>query len=102
MIMKPPKINSVYLSGWEYNRLLQSEPWQPRNSALPGEVLWNGSAQFWLFENIYCTKEALDNENVAGQELNWATGKIFTELSEDKDYKARIWDRIWGLTKVTY
>lgn len=64
----------------EYNRLLQIDPLIPRNSALPAEALWNGAAQFWLFERVYCTKEALDNEYCATNELGWATGKIYKEL----------------------
>jgi hypothetical protein len=29
---------SVYLSGWDYNRLLQEDPAQPRISALPATL----------------------------------------------------------------
>lgn len=78
-------ISSVYLSGWEYNRLLQNDPTEPRNSALPGDVLWNGAAHFWLFEHVYCTKEALENEEYAYAELGWPTGRIFNELTDTKD-----------------
>lgn len=72
--------NSIYLSGWEYNRILADDPMAPRQSALPAEVLWNGSAQFWLFEHVYCTKESLVGELAAAEVLRWSTGSIFGEL----------------------
>jgi hypothetical protein len=78
-------LNSIYLSGWEYNRVLQDDPTAARNSALPAEVLWNGSAQFWLFEKVYCTKEALENERAGGERLGWVSGRIFSELAEGPD-----------------
>lgn len=77
--------NAVFLSGWEYNRLLQEDPFLPRNSALPGELLWHGAAHFWLFEKVYCTTDALDNERSAGDRLGWTTGKIFAELATGPD-----------------
>jgi hypothetical protein len=93
--------NAIYLSGWEYNRMLQSEPWTPRNSALPGEILWNGSAQLWLFEKVYCTKEALDNEREAGERLEWTTGKIFAELADDDErwFEPVDWEKLPDTTK---
>ena len=36
--------SNIYLSGWEYNRLLSKDPTEPRISALPAEILWNGAA----------------------------------------------------------
>jgi len=87
------KLNSIYLSGWEYNRLLQDDPCQPRNSALPAEVLWNGATVFWLFENVYCTREALENEQCAADELGWTTGRIFNELSNEGVLIAKDWTR---------
>ena len=74
-------INSVYLSGWEYNRLLGNDPTAPRNSALPAEVLWNGAAEFWMFEKVYCTKESLDCERSCFKVLEWPTGRAFVELA---------------------
>ncbi|MBF6240497.1 hypothetical protein IU474_25975 [Nocardia otitidiscaviarum] len=74
-------INGIYLPGWEFNRLLGETPIEARISALPGAFLWNGAAQFWMFEKVYCTKESYENEAYSAQELNWATGRIFTELS---------------------
>lgn len=73
-------VNSVYLSGWEYNRLLQPDPTTPRNSALPAEILWNGAAYLWLFEHVYCSTESLQNEYKANEILGWTTGRIFQEL----------------------
>jgi hypothetical protein len=78
-------INSVYLSGWEYNRLLQDDPLEPRNSALPAEVLWDGSAMLWLFEKVYCTREALECERYASETLGWTTGAIFDELAQPRN-----------------
>lgn len=77
-------INSVYLSGWEYNRLLQPDPTTPRNSALPAEILWNGAAYLWLFEHVYCSIDSLRNEYTASEILGWTTGSIFQEL-ENRD-----------------
>ena len=87
-------ISSMYLSGWEYNRLLDDhDPTTPRNSALPASVLWNGSAILWMFEEVFCTKEALDNELYAYRELNWTTGKVFGDLRDDGILKPLDWSR---------
>lgn len=67
---------SVYLSGWEYNRLLQDDPAQPRVSALPASILWNGSHQLWMFENVFCARESFENEVEATDMLGWVTGTI--------------------------
>lgn len=72
--------DGIYLSGWEYNRLLQRDPITRRNSALPAEILWNGAAPLWLFRKVFCTQEAVDNEWRAYELLGWPTGRIFTEL----------------------
>jgi hypothetical protein len=72
--------DGIYLSGWEYNRLLQRDPIARRNSALPAEILWNGAAPLWLFRKVFCTQEAVDNEWRAYELLGWPTGRIFTEL----------------------
>lgn len=74
-------INGIYLPGWEFNRMLADDPIQPRNSALPGAVFWNGAAPLWMFEKVYCTKESLENERFAAQEIGWATSKIFGQLA---------------------
>lgn len=74
-------INGIYLPGWEYNRLLGDSPHEPRNSALPGAIFWNGAAPLWMFEKVYCTKESLDNERLAAQEIGWSTSRIFGELA---------------------
>jgi len=72
--------DGIYLSGWEYNRLLQRDPIARRNSALPAEIPWNGAAPLWLFRNVFCTQEGIDNEWRAYELLGWPTGRIFTEL----------------------
>jgi hypothetical protein len=72
---------AIYLSGWEYNRLLREDPTTPVTSGLPAEALWNGSAQFWLFEKVYCTKESLDGDLAGAHELGWTTGRIFEDLA---------------------
>ncbi|MET9882898.1 hypothetical protein ABZZ20_06970 [Streptomyces sp. NPDC006430] len=74
-------VNGIYLPGWEYNRMLADDPLEPRNSALPGAVFWNGAAPLWMFEKVYCTKESLENERFAAQELGWATSRIFGQLA---------------------
>ncbi|MEU6248381.1 hypothetical protein [Glycomyces sp. NPDC047010] len=74
-------INGIYLPGWEYNRLLADDPLEPRNSALPGAVFWNGSAPLWMFEKIFCTRESLENESFAAQEIGWATSRIFVQMA---------------------
>src|SRR4051812_4585765 len=73
-------ISSAYLSGWEYNRLLQDDPVQPRISALPAASLWQGAHQFWLFETVLCTAESIENECAAADSLGWATGTIIRDL----------------------
>src|SRR5262249_49885653 len=75
--------DSIFLSGWEYNRVLSENPFLPRNSGLPAEVLWNGAAPFWLFRKVYCTKEAFDIEKTCDERLQWATGWIFQKLKRE-------------------
>jgi hypothetical protein len=84
-------ISNVYLSGWEYNRLLQEEPADPRNSAMPASVLWNGAHQLWMFDHIYVTKEAFENEVASFKLLGWAGGKILQQLREYGVLKLADW-----------
>jgi hypothetical protein len=79
------RINSVYLSGWEYNRLLSADPTTPRNSALPASILWKGAHQLWMFENIYVTKEAWENELYATDQLGWVMGDVLRFLWEQEN-----------------
>lgn len=71
---------SIFLSGWEYNRLLYDDPIQARNSGIPAEVLWQGSAHFWLFDKVLVTREAFRGDLSASETLGWSSGKIFEEL----------------------
>ncbi len=61
--------DSIFLSGWEYNRVLRSDPFQSVTSGLPAQALWNGSAQFWMFKDVYCTKESLIGDLAAAEDL---------------------------------
>jgi len=72
--------DSIFLSGWEYNRVLAPEPTTPCSSALPASVLWSGCAQFWLFKNVYCTVEAFNGDYANYENLGWTSGYIFGEL----------------------
>jgi len=83
--------NSIYLSGWEYNRLRNDDPTAPTVSGLPAEALWNGAAQFWLFEKVYCTQESLDGDIAAAEELGWTTGRIFQDLKARGFLEAVSW-----------
>ncbi|MGW0664600.1 hypothetical protein [Streptodolium elevatio] len=74
-------VSGIYLPGWEFNRMLAADPVEPRNSALAAALLWNGAAPLWMFEKVYCTAESLACERHAAQEMGWATGRIFGELS---------------------
>lgn len=87
-------IDGVYLSGWEYNRLLQDSPFEPRVSALPARLLWTGSHQLWLFRHVYVTKESLENERAAKETLGWATGEIFDRLVKRGTVKVVDWERL--------
>ena len=89
--MSAPSISAVYLSGWEYNRLLQSDPTQPRNSALPASILWNGAHQLWMFEKLYCTKESFDNEVKATDRLGWVNGHILRDLAKEQILETVDW-----------
>jgi len=75
------EVDAIYLTGWEYNRLLSANPQTPRNSALPAEILWNGAAYLWLFRRVFCTAESLQNEEAADNIMGWRTGRIFGELA---------------------
>ncbi|MER5776235.1 hypothetical protein ABT144_18430 [Streptomyces sp. NPDC002039] len=77
-------VNGIYIPGWEYNRLLADDPYKPRNSALPGALLWNGAAPLWMFEKVYCTKESLESEKFAAEEVGWATSRIFQQLADGR------------------
>jgi hypothetical protein len=72
--------NSIYLTGWEYNRLLVDDPTKPLPSALPGAVLWDGGFQFWMFENAFCTRESLECEIRATDVMGFGQGQIFRDL----------------------
>jgi hypothetical protein len=73
-------IKNAYLSGWEFNRLLERDPLASQPSSLPADVLWKGSSFLWLFEAVYCTKESLEGERRSAGELGWTSGKIYQEL----------------------
>lgn len=87
--MRP--ITSVYISGWEYNRLLQDDPTQPRNSALPASILWSGSHQLWMFETIYCSRESFLNEVEATDQLGWVNGEVLRDLAKEGAVKTIDW-----------
>src|SRR5437763_744756 len=72
--------NAIYLSGWEYNRTLQVDPLTAVQSALPAQAFWNGAAQFWLFEKVYCTRESFQGEVEALEALGWTSGYILKDL----------------------
>lgn len=91
--------SSVYLSGWEYNRLLQPDPAQPRNSALPAATLWNGSHQLWMFETIYCAHESFENEIEATDRLGWVNGLVLRELHKQDAFKTIDWVSLPGETR---
>jgi hypothetical protein len=86
--------NAIYLSGWEYNRILNDDAIASKQSALPAEVFWNGSAQFWLFEHVYCTKESLEGEIAAAETLGWATGSVFQDLEKRGFLKVFDWKEL--------
>jgi hypothetical protein len=76
------RINSIYITGYEYNRLLQDTPFESRTSALAGNVLWTGGAPLWLFENVYCTTDSLRAEQATAEIMGWATSRIFSFLHD--------------------
>jgi hypothetical protein len=84
-------INSLYLSGWEYNRLLSDDPTSPRNSALPASILWNGAHQLWMFEHLYVTQEAWQNEHYATEQLGWIMGDVLSFLQDEDIVKILDW-----------
>jgi hypothetical protein len=75
--------NAIYLSGWEYNRLVGPDPTTSRQSCLPAEFLWNGAAQLWLFERVYCAKESLECEAQAANAIDMATSRIAVDLARE-------------------
>lgn len=90
---------SVFLSGWEYNRVLQPDPTTPRNSALPASILWNGSHQLWMFEAVYCTKESFENETQATDRLGWVDGTVLRDLAKEKILRTVDWQGLPAETK---
>src|SRR5688500_9699409 len=72
--------SAIYVSGWEYNRVLADHVLTSKASGLPAQLLWDGAAQFWMFEHVYCTKESLDGDIAAAVDLDWTTGFIFENL----------------------
>lgn len=87
----PARRSSVYLSGWEYNRLLQADPSRPRISALPASILWNGSHQLWMFEHVYCARESFENEIEATDRLGWVNGTVLRDLQREGILKTIDW-----------
>lgn len=86
-------IANVYVSGWEYNRLLQPDLLAPRISALPIASLWRGAHQFWMFEHVICTRESVENELAAADALNWTSGHIVRDLLAEGILKQVDWSR---------
>ena len=78
------KRNGIFIPGWEFNRILADDPTEERQSALPGDLLWNGSAPLWLFENVYCSAASLKGEQAALNDLGWASGYAFDDLASEK------------------
>lgn len=74
-------LKTIYLSGWEYNRVIRKSPLEPVASGLPAQIPWNGAAQLWMYETTYCTKEALLGDLAAYEEIGWTTGRIFADLT---------------------
>ena len=74
---------SVDPSGWEYNRVLQADPSEPRISALPASILWNGRHQLWMFESVFCTRESFENEVEATDVLGWVNGAVLRDLADE-------------------
>ena len=85
---------SVYLSGWEYNRVLQADPTEPRISALPASILWHGSHQLWMFENVFCTRESFENEVEATDILDWVNGTVLRDLADEGILKTVDWGQL--------
>ena len=75
-------MDAIFLSGWEYNRLLAENPFASVQSSLPAEVFWNGAAQFWLFEKAWCTRESYAGEESAAK-LGWATSEFCIRLQDE-------------------
>jgi hypothetical protein len=92
--MSSRRRTSVYLSGWEYNRLLQKDPAQTRVSALPASILWNGSHQLWMFENVFCTRESFENEVEATDILGWVNGTVLRDLADEGVLKTVDWQEL--------
>ncbi len=88
------EISKAYLSGWEYNRLLQEDPVQPRTSALPTAALWQGAHQFWMFRAVLCTAESIENECAAADSVGWATGTIVRDLVADGIVESVDWSSL--------
>lgn len=87
-------LENVYLSGWEYNRLLQERPAAPRVSAVPASTFWLGAHQFWLFKQVLCTSESLQNERAAADELGWAAGTILDDLLSEGIIRSIDWSKL--------
>ncbi|SNR96492.1 hypothetical protein SAMN06272737_1494 [Blastococcus mobilis] len=87
-------IESVYLSGWEYNRLLQDDPTQPRNSAISAATFWAGAHQLWLFKRVYCSRESYENETEATDRLGWFTGDVLRDLYYDEALQISDWTNL--------
>ena len=78
----------------EYNRLLQEDPAQPRVSALPASILWSGSHQLWMFENVYCTRESFENEVEATDILGWVNGTVLRDLADEGILRTVDWQKL--------
>ena len=61
---------------------------------MPASVLWNGAHQLWMFDKIYITKEAFDNEVASFKLLGWAGGKILRQLREHGILKLADWKHL--------
>jgi hypothetical protein len=74
--------------------LLQKDPAQPRVSALPASILWNGSHQLWMFENVFCTRESFENEVEATEILGWVNGTVLRDLADEGILRTVDWQEL--------
>lgn len=78
--MKP--IDSIFISGWEYNIILDPDPCSStRLSALPASVFWDSGSIFWMFREVICTDLSFQGEAKAVDDLGWASGKVLSEMA---------------------
>jgi hypothetical protein len=86
--------DSIFITGWEYNRLLNRNAFTASQSALPGSAIWDGGAHFWLYKHVWCTEESFQGERESTEAIGHVQGEIYGWLLQKGFLKTYQWSKL--------